>query len=62
MGIKRSELLTNNLKICENCEWCLYHGEYNVLAKCMLNNEEKGLFDTCDKFKHSTGNHFTIYY
>lgn len=30
MGVQRSELLTNDLKICENCEWCCYHERENV--------------------------------
>ena len=60
MAINRNELLTNNLKICENCEWCCYHGEYNVLPRCLLDNSEKGLFEYCDKFKTSTGHHFTF--
>ena len=60
MGVKRTELLTNNLKICENCEWCFYNGEYNVLAKCLLDNAEKGLFEYCERFKARTGNHVTM--
>jgi len=62
MGVKRSELMTNNLKICENCEWCCYHERENEFPMCMLNGEQKGLVEQCHKFKEKTGNHFTIYY
>lgn len=62
MGIQRAQLLTNNLKICENCEWCCYYEKENEFPKCLLDGKEKGLFQYCHKFKEKTGNHFTIYY
>lgn len=62
MGVKRSELMTKNLKICENCEWCYYRERENEFPVCMLNGELKGLVEYCSKFKKKTGNHFTIYY
>jgi len=62
MDTNSSKLLTNKLKICENCEWCYYSGIENEFAKCMLSHEIKGLVEHCNKFKYKTGNHFTIYY
>ena len=62
MGIQNDELLTNGLRICEHCEWCCYHGEYNILARCLLDGKEKGLVEACDRFKETTGHHFTIYF
>ena len=59
--IQRSELLTNNLKICENCEWCNYHEEDEEnFPHCMITGEQKGLIEQCGKFKEKTGQHFTI--
>lgn len=49
--IQRSELLTNNLKICENCEWCCYHEDEDSFPHCMITGEEKGLIEQCGKFK-----------
>lgn len=62
MGVKSSELLTNNLKICENCEWCCYSGKDGEFPKCLIDGEQRGLLEQCSKFKEKTGNHFTIYY
>lgn len=62
MGVEQSKLLTNGLKICENCEWCCYSGIDGEFAKCLINGEQRGLFEQCSKFKEKTGNHFTIYY
>lgn len=49
----------SELKVCENCEWCCNQAESKFL-KCLINSEEKGLFEYCDKFKEKTGEHFTI--
>lgn len=62
MWIKKSELLTNNLKICENCKWCKYNGSYYEMARCMLTGEEKGLIEYCSKFEVRNEKYFYIFY
>lgn len=57
MGIKKSELLTNNLKICENCEWCV---PTQQMPRCLLKGQQTGLFEYCDRFKKRTGNHISM--
>lgn len=58
--IERKHLLTNNLKICENCEWYIYDESSDKFPKCLLDNEQKGLFEYCNKFKEKTGNHISM--
>ena len=59
--IKKEELLTNNLRICENCEWCCYHEEdEESFPHCLLDGQQRGLLEQCEKFKEKTGQHFTI--
>ena len=55
MGVTREQLITNNLKICENCEWCYYKENEDGFPECMLNGEQKGLVEYCNKFKEKTG-------
>lgn len=54
--IQTKDLMTNGLKICENCEWCI-PTEY--LSKCLLKNADVGLFEYCNKFKRKNGEHYT---
>lgn len=56
MGIKREELLTKDLDICENCEWCIMQNDYPF---CLLKNEIVGLVNTCDNVRR-TGKHVSI--
>lgn len=60
MGINREELLTNELDICENCEWKQYSEAEGEHLKCLLDGKEKGLVHSCDKFIKSTGNHVSV--
>ncbi len=62
MSIKRDELLTSKLRICENCEWCCYHEDSEEHPKCLLDGQQRGLVENCSKFKQTTGHHFTIYH
>lgn len=62
MNRDKSESLTANLNICENCEWCSYSGLTGEFPSCMLNGQQKGLLEQCDRFKRKTGEHFTFYY
>lgn len=57
MEIRDDLLISRRLKICENCEWCIPRNE---LPRCLLNNEQKGLFETCEHFKWRTANHITM--
>ena len=50
--------LTKGLKICENCEWAMDEEE-NRFLKCLLNGQDKGLTQSCKKFKEKTGEHIT---
>ena len=43
-------------KTCENCEWSC-NQEENDFLKCLIDSEEKGLCECCDRFKPKTGNH-----
>lgn len=58
MGIKREELLTNELEICENCEWAI--PQEDGFLKCLLSGEIKGLTQTSKNFKKRTGNHISV--
>lgn len=58
----KAELLESKLIVCENCEWCCYQKDKDENPKCLLNGEEKGLLENCNKFKKTTGHHFTIFY
>lgn len=58
MGIKRKDLLTNELEICENCEWAIQHED--GFLKCLLSGETKGLTQTSKNFKRRTGNHVSM--
>ena len=49
----------SKLKVCENCEFSSEQAESQFL-KCLINSEEKGLFEYCNKFKAKTGEHITI--
>ncbi len=57
MEIRDDLLISRKLKICENCEWCI---PVNQLPRCLLNKEQKGLFETCELFKWRTANHITM--
>ncbi len=59
MGIERNELMSKNLRICENCEWVTMPSRTEFL-RCLLTGEEKGVFETCEHFKRTTGNHISI--
>lgn len=50
---------TSKSRICENCEFIIYSGEYNEIPKCLLSGEKIGLFYACDDFKFTTGKHYT---
>lgn len=56
MAIKRTELLTNGLKICENCKWCCYDEKDNKFPVCEIDGQERGLLETCDIFEYKTIN------
>lgn len=43
-------------RTCENCEWSCNQAESEFL-KCLIDSEEKGLCECCDRFKPKTGNH-----
>lgn len=53
------ELICKRLKICENCEWCIPHLN-SEFPHCLLVNERRGLFNSCDNFKQRTGNHISM--
>lgn len=55
-----NKILSNKMKICENCEWCYYKGMENEFPKCMITQEQKGLVEYCEKFKYKTGEYFTF--
>ena len=57
MQVEEKNLMTRNLKICENCEWCIMN---NSLSQCMLNNKQVGLFEYCGLFKKRTGLHISM--
>ena len=57
MQVKEEELISRKLKICENCEWCVPRNEFPI---CLLDNEQKGLFETCKCFDWRTGNHISM--
>lgn len=59
MGIERKQLLTNGLPICENCEWHIYKQDREFIT-CLLSGKEKGLVQSCDRFKYKTGEHITM--
>lgn len=55
-NIKQEHLLTRNLQTCENCDFAV---ETDRFLKCLLGKGERGLLETCEKFKKKTGNHYT---
>lgn len=57
MQVEEKNLMTRNLKICENCEWCIMN---NSLPQCMLNNKQVGLFEYCGLFKKRNGLHISM--
>lgn len=57
MIIEEDELISRRLKICENCEWCI---PTENMPKCLLRNEQAGLFEQCELFKKRTGMHISI--
>lgn len=57
MAINENDLMSKGLATCENCEWCV-PGEF--LPNCLLKNEEKGLFESCELFKKRTGMHISM--
>ena len=59
MGIKKEHLLTNGLEICENCEWKIEKQD-SEFPICLLDGKEKGLVQSCEKFKRKTGEHITM--
>lgn len=59
MGIERKQLLTNGLPTCENCEWHIYTQDSEFIT-CLLSGKEKGLVQSCDRFKYKTGSHVTV--
>ncbi len=59
MRIKRNQLLTNGLPICENCKWHT-HKQDREFITCLLSGEEKGLVQSCNRFKNKTGEHITV--
>lgn len=59
MAIREDELMSRKLKTCENCEWCI-PTLYNEFPHCLLSGKQKGLFETCEKFKNRTGMHISM--
>ena len=59
MQVKEKELISRQIKLCENCEWCIPDNKEN-LPKCLLTGEAKGLFETCECFKWRTGMHISM--
>ena len=57
MIIEEDELISRRLKICENCEWCILTEN---MPKCLLKNDQIGLFEQCELFKQRTGMHISI--
>lgn len=57
MQVEEKNLMTRNLKICENCEWCIMN---NSLPQCMLNDKQVGLFEYCNLYKTRTGLHISM--
>lgn len=57
MGIKENELISRELKICENCEWCVPDTKG---PKCLLSGKQTGLFQQCESYKERTGNHINM--
>ena len=59
MAVNEDELASRRLKICENCEWCIptLNKEF---PHCLLTGEQKGLFETCKKYKKRTGLHINM--
>ena len=55
--VEEKDLISRRLKTCENCEWCIPVCEF---PRCLLNKEQKGLFETCDIFKQRTGMHISM--
>lgn len=55
--VREEELMTRKLKICENCEWCI---PVNEMPQCLLTGKQKGLFETCELYKHRTANHISM--
>lgn len=56
-GIKEDELISRQLKICENCEWCVPIKEK---PQCLLTGKQVGLFEFCEIFKKRTGMHISM--
>ena len=57
--IKESELVSRQLKICENCEWCVPTLNCDF-PHCLLKGQQMGLFETCSNYKHRTANHISM--
>lgn len=57
--IEEKDLISRGLKICENCEWCVptLNCEF---PHCLLNGQQKGLFETCKHYKKRTGMHISM--
>jgi len=58
-GIKENELISRQLEICENCEWCVPTLSCEF-PHCLLTREQKGLFETCENYKQRTGMHISM--
>lgn len=57
--IKEKELISRQLKTCENCEWCV-PSLNNEFPHCLLTSKQMGLFEYCELFKNRTGMHISM--
>lgn len=57
--IQENELISRQLNICENCEWCVptLNSEF---PHCLLTGKQMGLFETCQNYKKRTGMHISM--
>lgn len=59
MNISQEDIMSKGCDICENCDFATEQ-ENSDFLKCLIDNQEKGLFNYCDKFKRKSGNHITV--
>lgn len=59
MAVTEKELVSRQLRICENCEWCVptLNCEF---PHCLLTGQPMGLFEGCSNYKKRTGNHISM--
>ena len=57
--IREDELISRELKICENCEWCVPTLNC-AFPHCLLTGKQMGLFDSEIARKDRTGMHISM--